>query len=326
LRRIFCETLGTSLQLDDNLQRIVSFSPAITETLFLLGAGNSIAGVSAFCARPEEARKKRVIGSYNTVDPRLLEQLNPDLIFTVTGYQREFALKLSHQMPVYAIELPVSIAGIVDMVVKVGLIVNKISEATALSRQLHETISLLKPVDNKPSVYVEIDFSGPVSFGAYSYITDALRLLGGESVFGKKVHGMADSGAGPGQTCGPGPDCLRSKDVLTFRRKRFAKPDRKENLAGFAGGSGGPCVSHSGAAGLFGAPWTQLHRYCNVLAEEVLVFSELVPVVERSLWSQTIEHFLICQFSQCVRGDPFCRTWFRLPYLLRSLNRKLVQV
>jgi ABC-type Fe3+-hydroxamate transport system substrate-binding protein len=187
LRRIFCETLGTMLSLPDTLQRIVSFSPAVTETLFLLGVGDSVAGVSAFCARPEEARKKRVIGSYNTVDKNLLKELNPGIIFTVTGYQREFAVQLSKDMPVYAIELPVSVAGIVDMVVKVGLITNRIPEATALSRRLQETIAHLTPIGRGLRVYVEIDFSGPVSFGAYSYITDALRLLGVESVYGKEA-------------------------------------------------------------------------------------------------------------------------------------------
>src|SRR3970040_1374380 len=118
-------------------------------------------------------------------------------------------------MPVYAIELPVSIAGIVDMVVKVGLIVNKISEATALSRQLHETISLLKPVDNKPSVYVEIDVSGPVSFGAYSYITDALRLLGGESVFGRE----------PAEWLTPELDLVKRADpeVIIYEAKMFSR-------------------------------------------------------------------------------------------------------
>ncbi len=186
LRRIFCETLGTSLSLPDTLQRIVSFSPAVTETLFLLGVGDSVAGVSAFCARPEEARKKRVIGSYNTVDRKLLKELNPDIIFTVTGYQREFAVQLSKDLPVYAIELPVSVPGIVDMVVKIGLITNRIPEATALSRLLQETIAHLTPIGRSLRVYVEIDFSGPVSFGAYSYITDALRLLGVESVYGKE--------------------------------------------------------------------------------------------------------------------------------------------
>ena len=220
MRRIFCETLGTSLLLEDSLQRIISFSPAVTETLFLLGAGNSIAGVSAFCARPEEARKKRVIGSYNTVEPRLLKELDPDLIFTVTGYQRDFALKLSHQMPVYAVELPVSVAGIVDMVVKVGLITNKVAEATALSRRLHETISQLKPVDNGPRVYVEIDFSGPVSFGAYSYITDAIRLLGGESVFGKE----------PTEWLTPELDLVKraDPDLIVYEAKMFSRFGEKD--------------------------------------------------------------------------------------------------
>lgn len=187
MRKVFCETLGTQLTLPERLQRIVSFSPAVTETLFLVGAGDSIAGVSAFCARPEEARKKRVIGSYNTVDRKLLKEINPDLIFTVTGYQREFAVQLSKDMPVYAIELPVSAAGIVDMVMKIGLITNRIPEAAALSRRLHETVAQLSPVEKGLRVYVEIDFSGPVSFGAYSYITDALRLLGVESVYGKEA-------------------------------------------------------------------------------------------------------------------------------------------
>ncbi len=187
LRRLFCETLGTTLGLADDLERIISFSPAVTETLFLLGAGDSVAGVSAFCARPEEARKKRVIGSYNTVDKNLLKELNPDIIFTVTGYQGEFAVRLSKDLPVYAIELPVSVAGIVDMVVKIGLITNRIPEATALSRRLQETIAHLTPIGRRLRVYVEIDFSGPVSFGAYSYITDALRLLAVESVYGKEA-------------------------------------------------------------------------------------------------------------------------------------------
>ncbi len=186
MRKVFCETLGNTLTLPDNPQRIISFSPAITETLFLLGAGDFIVGVSAFCARPEEARKKRVIGSYNSVDPKLLKELNPDIIFTVTGYQREFASKLSHDMPVYAVELPVSVAGIIDMVVKVGLIINKIPAAAELSKLLFASVSRLKPLDETRKIYVEIDFSGPVSFGAYSYITDAVRVLGAESIFGNE--------------------------------------------------------------------------------------------------------------------------------------------
>ncbi len=143
-------------------------------------------GVSAFCARPPEARKKRVVGSYNTVDRKVLEELHPDLVFTTTGYQRDFALRMSRELPVYAVELPVSVVGILDMVVKTGLIVNKVPEANNLARTLLGTLASLKPIGRKLRVYLEIDFGGPVSFGAYSYITDALRLLGVESVYGDR--------------------------------------------------------------------------------------------------------------------------------------------
>lgn len=164
----------------------MSFSPAVTETLFLLGAGDKIAGVSAFCARPPEARKRRVLGSYNTVSKKTLEEIRPDVVFTTTGYQREFACDLARDFPVYAIELPVSLAGIVDSVLKVGLVTGLVQEGSRLSLQLIESLTKHGTVGNRMRVYLEIDFSGPVSFGAYSYITDAMRYLGVESIYGQQ--------------------------------------------------------------------------------------------------------------------------------------------
>jgi len=47
------EILGREVPIPEAPQRIASFSPAATETLFLLGLGEKVVGVSAFCARPE---------------------------------------------------------------------------------------------------------------------------------------------------------------------------------------------------------------------------------------------------------------------------------
>ncbi|MBS1242440.1 MAG: periplasmic binding protein [Nitrospirae bacterium] len=43
-------------------QRIISLSPATTEILFALGAGDRIIGVTSFCDHPEEAAGDRIIG------------------------------------------------------------------------------------------------------------------------------------------------------------------------------------------------------------------------------------------------------------------------
>ncbi|HZD13356.1 MAG TPA: helical backbone metal receptor, partial [Candidatus Binatus sp.] len=123
-RKIFCETLGTELSLPDRVERIVSFSPAVTETVALLGMEASLVGTSAFCMKPESVKKIRKIGSYNTVDRKVLDELKPEVVFAVTGYQRDFAVRLGKELSVYAIELPVSVAGILDMIVKIGLVLN----------------------------------------------------------------------------------------------------------------------------------------------------------------------------------------------------------
>jgi len=180
--RLFNEVLGKEVNIPDLPQRIISFSPAATEAMFAIGAGERVVGVSAFCVRPPEARAKRRVGSYNTVRPELLEEIAPDLVLTVTGYQRDFAVGLSERYAVYPLELPVSVAGIVDFVVKVGLVVGAPDPARELAASLLRSLGATPRVIG-PNVYVELDLGGPVTFGAHSYITDAIRLVGCSSVY-----------------------------------------------------------------------------------------------------------------------------------------------
>ena len=182
---LFNEVLGTEVQVPEEPKRIASFSPAATETLFSLGLGKSVVGVSAFCARPAEVRAKRRLGSYNTVRDEVLDELRPDLIITVTGYQREFAVRLSKKYPVYPLELPLSVAGIVDFVVKVGLVAGAPDKGRSLGAELIRRIGKLRG-DEGLRGYVEIDLGGPVTFGARSYITDAFGLLGCASIYGRE--------------------------------------------------------------------------------------------------------------------------------------------
>jgi iron complex transport system substrate-binding protein len=61
-------------------QRIVSTSPSITETLFALGIGDRVVGVSQFCNYPPEVQKLPKVGSYIKPDAEAIARLAPDLV------------------------------------------------------------------------------------------------------------------------------------------------------------------------------------------------------------------------------------------------------
>jgi len=181
-RRVFSELLGKEVLVPDPLKRIVSLSPAVTETLFILGLDGSIVGVTEFCFRPQEARGKRIVGTYSTVDVEALSRLDPELIFSMTGFQRKLAFDLSTRFNVYPIPLPVSVADIIRSAVEVGLVTGRYDEARSLALKMMRIVAALEPAAGFVKTYVELDLGGPTSFGAYSYITDALWLAGGRNV------------------------------------------------------------------------------------------------------------------------------------------------
>src|SRR5436190_23562684 len=61
-------------------RRIVSTAPSITETLFALGLGDSVVGVSQHCHYPPEALKRPKVGTYVNPNVEVIVSLRPDLV------------------------------------------------------------------------------------------------------------------------------------------------------------------------------------------------------------------------------------------------------
>lgn len=60
--------------------RIVSLAPSVTETLYALGLGDAVAGVTSFCVFPPQARAKPTVGGYVNPSYEAVFALNPDLV------------------------------------------------------------------------------------------------------------------------------------------------------------------------------------------------------------------------------------------------------
>lgn len=62
-------------------KKIISLAPSITETLFLLGAGERVVGVSTYSNYPEKAKTITKIGSLFDTNYELMVAIKPDLVF-----------------------------------------------------------------------------------------------------------------------------------------------------------------------------------------------------------------------------------------------------
>ncbi|MEB3860583.1 MAG: ABC transporter substrate-binding protein [Desulfurococcales archaeon] len=184
--KLYSEYLGREVEVPEEPERIVSLSPAITETLYLLGLEDRIVGVSYFCHKPERAREKPKVGSYYKAEADKIKSLEPDLILTTTGAQLGVVDDLVERgFTVFPIPLPVTVHGVIDEIVTVGYATGRIAEARRLARGLSRLLSSLAGSLEGARVYYEVFLGGPVTAGGHSYISDALEYLGAETPFSR---------------------------------------------------------------------------------------------------------------------------------------------
>ena len=63
-----------------NPGRIVSLAPSITETLYALGLGPRVAGVTQYCWHPPEAKTKPIVAGFSDVNYEAVVRQRPDLV------------------------------------------------------------------------------------------------------------------------------------------------------------------------------------------------------------------------------------------------------
>ncbi len=176
------------VEIPGHVDRVVSLSPAVTDTLVMLGLRDKIVGVSAFCpAYIEEVKGLPIVGSYLNIKWNLLEELKPDIVLLGLGVQSGIARELlAKGYHIYTLPLPTSIAGILDNTLRIGYVVNAYNRALELYiRSIRRLSRLVSKEGKKPRVYVEIWVGEPRTIGHTSFIHDALVLAGYENIYGR---------------------------------------------------------------------------------------------------------------------------------------------
>ncbi len=115
-------------------RRVVSLSPIITETIYLLGAQDALKANTNYCNVPLEAAKKEKIGSVTQVNVEKIISLSPDLVIT-SALTREKQIRILKRQGLRVMEIknPKTFDQMCAITQKIGKVLGKSREAEAIT-------------------------------------------------------------------------------------------------------------------------------------------------------------------------------------------------
>ena len=177
---------GSVLAKEDYPQRIISLGPAITEELFLLGAGDRLVGCTVYCQRPDEAKKKEKIGTVIEVNLEKIVALRPDVVL-MTPLTNSKAKEKLKNLGIKVIEFPTAkdFSGICSSFLELGRILGKEKEAeeiVKIARNKVNSLALKLRGLSKPRVFIQVGAKPLVTVTEDSFANDFIEFSGGVNI------------------------------------------------------------------------------------------------------------------------------------------------
>jgi iron complex transport system substrate-binding protein len=176
-----------------NPQRIVSTAPSITETLFALGVGDRVVGVSQFCSYPAEVQKLPKVGSYVKPDVEAIARLAPDLVILQQNSsdvtERLNALHITFiRVPNRTLE---DVSTDVQLIGKAAGVPERSATLITQIKGSLDAIQLKAKAMPSPRVVVIVDrqqgtLNNLIAVGPNNYVNQVLEIAGGTNVLARE--------------------------------------------------------------------------------------------------------------------------------------------
>jgi iron complex transport system substrate-binding protein len=192
--------------------RIVCLTEETTETLYLLGQGDRIVGVSGYTVRPPEARQKPKISAFINAKFDKIAALEPDLILAFSDLQADLVAELIRRgLPVVTFNQR-SISEILQMIRMLGGLVGCQAEAERLADQLEAGLDRVREAaasfPKRPRVFFE-EWDEPLISGI-RWVEELVEVAGGDPIFPE----LAPCGLARDRIVDPGEVARRDPDVV----------------------------------------------------------------------------------------------------------------
>ncbi len=165
-------------------RRVVCLTEETTETLYRIGAGDLVVGVSGFTYRPPEARHKPRVSLFLEADGEAIVALRPDLVVGFSDLQADIARDLVQRGVPVLVTNQRSVAEILQVVRLVTAMVGRGEEggrlADELTQGLHRAEAAAAELPRRPRAFFE-EWPDPLISGI-RWVSELLEIAGADDV------------------------------------------------------------------------------------------------------------------------------------------------
>jgi len=165
--------------------RIVCLTEETAETLYMLGEGDRVVGISAYTVRPPEARSKPRVSAFINANYDKIEALKPDLVLGFSDLQGDIAAELIKRGYPMMVFNQRTVADILRMIRVVGALVGSGARAEALADRLEMDLDYYRTaaasLARRPRVFFE-EWDDPLISGI-RWVEELIEIAGGEPIF-----------------------------------------------------------------------------------------------------------------------------------------------
>jgi iron complex transport system substrate-binding protein len=165
--------------------RIVCLTEETTETLYLLGEGDRVVGVSGYTVRPPEARRKPRVSAFIHAKYDRIDALEPDLILGFSDLQSNIAAELIKRGHAVMVFNQRSVAEILQMIRILGGLIGCPEKAALLVSHLELVIDSIRAaaaqLPCRPRVFFE-EWDDPLISGI-RWVEELVDIAGGDAIF-----------------------------------------------------------------------------------------------------------------------------------------------
>ncbi len=178
-------------------RRVISLVPSLTESLFDLGFGSSVVGITDYCVHPMEGLQglPRLGGPKNPRLEQILE-LKPDLVLLNQEENTRQVVEAlqTRGMPIW-VTFPRTVREALDILWTLAGVYQSPTAAArieTIERAVKWNIDSIEDTKTVPyfcPIWQESDGRGShwwMTFNQFTYAADVLRVLGGENVFANR--------------------------------------------------------------------------------------------------------------------------------------------